>query len=78
MTNGYIKEICFTYWPLNLVIFCIRYLPVTVLKTMTKSNVGRKGLLNLIFKDHSLSLREIRTGTWRQKLNQVPERNATY
>jgi hypothetical protein len=51
---------------------------------MTKSNMGRKGLISLTVPYYSLSSKEVRTEThtgqepWRQELMQRPWRDAAY
>jgi len=45
---------------------------------MSERNLVRKGIIWLILPGNSPSLREVKPGTWRQKLMQRPWRNAAY
>lgn len=68
-------------------LFCIQYVvnvSVSVCflgcsdKLLTKTISGRKEFIRFRASHHSPSLREAKTGTWRQELKQRPWRNAAY
>lgn len=47
--------------------------PIAVRNTITRSNSGRKGFLQLTVPDHTPSPKQVRAGAWRQELQQDME-----
>ena len=55
-----------------------RYISIAVVKTMTKSNMRKKGFILASIATFQSTTEEVKAGTWRQKLKQRPQRNAAY
>jgi hypothetical protein len=54
------------------------FLPAAMKHHDQRSELGRKGLIWLTLSYHCSSSKEVRAGTWRQKLVQRPRRSAAY
>jgi hypothetical protein len=56
----------------------LHFLSIAVIKTMTKSNLERRGFMCVTHLNLCLSQKEAKAGFWRQKLMQRPQGNAAY